>query len=94
MVADLSFDHRHGVGGEAHALGGVETLDRLDQSQIRYLKEILVGLVGSRKTFEHVVQQPLIVAHHLLETGRRAGGRVLGYQLLVVHRAPGRGVTA
>ena len=47
-----------------------EALNGLDQSQVRDLEKVFVGLVCSRETFEHVVQKPLIVAHHLVETGR------------------------
>ncbi len=70
VVADLALDDRHGVGREAHALRRVEALDRLDQPQVGDLEQVLVRLVGGREALEDVVQQSLIVAHDLVETGR------------------------
>ena len=70
VVAHLAFDHRHRVGREAHALARVEALSRLDQPEIGDLEQVFVGFVGGREALEDVMQQPLVVAHDLVETDR------------------------
>ena len=77
MPSKLSQDGRCGVGNERLAALGVEAVERLDESQVRYLDQVLDRLPGAaiaqgqgarqgQEADDQLLPDPLVVSRRVL----------------------------
>ena len=88
IAADFADDHRHGIGGKAHAQLRVEIVDGLDQADAAHLKEVVHTLAPVVKALDHAEHEPEVPLYEFMASAgiaRADFGKQLPHALVVQH---------
>jgi hypothetical protein len=73
VAPQLAHHRRHGEGGEHHAVGGIEALDRLQHPDRRHLQQVLDRLALAGEAPGAVLREPAVLLDQLVADGPVVG---------------------